>query len=236
MKKTLTLIFALAFATSLSWSQSFVPGFASFSGKKSTYITMEDGTEIEGFIKKFSLKKGLIEEIKIKGLNDKKVKINPEKIKFIYVPPSGLAKLANRIEAASDLKKLQDGELVSQYLDDGYLFMEKSKVKVKKKTDNYIMQLVNPSYSGKIKIYNDPRAKEGASVGVGGMKLAGGLEKSYYMKKKGEDVAVRITKKDYKKEMTEIFSECPELLKKYADDPKWSKFEMFVYDYSVMCN
>ncbi|VAW27773.1 hypothetical protein MNBD_BACTEROID06-242 [hydrothermal vent metagenome] len=48
---------------------------------------------------------------------------------------------------------MQDGEPTSQYLDDGYLYMEKSKVK--------------------------------------------------------------ITKKDYKRGMTEIFAECPELLKKH---------------------
>ena len=78
-------------------------------------------------------------------------------------------------------------------------------------------------------------AKETMSVGVGPMKLAGGLAKSYYIKKAGEEVAFKITKKDYKKEMTTIFSECPDLLQKYGEDPKWSEFEKFIYDYSTMC-
>ncbi|MCF6361547.1 MAG: hypothetical protein L3J29_12400 [Cyclobacteriaceae bacterium] len=237
MKKSLLLTLVIALIVSPSWAQSFVPGFTSFSGKKTTYITLEDGTTLEGRLKSLKFKKGLIEELKIKDLNDKKIKIDPEDIKFMYVPPSGLQKLSNRLEAVSDLKKLQDGELTTQYLDDGYMYMEKSKVRVKaKKTGSYMMQLVNPSYSGKIKIYNDPKAKEGASIGVAGMKVAGGLEKSYYMKKKGEDVAIKITKKEYKKEMAEIFAECPELLKKYGENPNWSEFEMFIYDYSIMCN
>ncbi|VAW27772.1 hypothetical protein MNBD_BACTEROID06-241, partial [hydrothermal vent metagenome] len=35
---------------------------------KTTYITMEDGTSIEGRLKSLKFKKGLIEELKIKGL------------------------------------------------------------------------------------------------------------------------------------------------------------------------
>jgi len=37
------------------------------------------------------------------------------------------------------------------------------------------------------------------------------------------------------KDMTELFGECPDILKKYGVDPKWSEFEMFVFDYSDMC-
>ena len=63
------------------------------------------------------------------------------------------------------------------------------------------------------------------------MTLAGGLAKSYYIKKKGEDVARRIKKKEYKKDMEELFGDCKEVVKKYGADPKWSEFEKFIYDY-----
>lgn len=72
-------------------------------------------------------------------------------------------------------------------------------------------------------------------VGAGSMKLAGGLAKSYYIKKSTEEVAIRITKKEYKKEMAEIFAECPDLIAKYGEDPSWSQFEQFIVDYSLMC-
>ena len=68
------------------------------------------------------------------------------------------------------------------------------------------------------------------------MKVAGGLDKSYYIKKNGEDLARRIKKKEYKKDIEELFAECPAVIEKYKDDPKWVEFEQFVYDYSTMCD
>ncbi len=45
------------------------------------------------------------------------------------------------------------------------------------------MQLVNPRFSKVISVYSDPFAKETSSIGIGGLKLAGGIAKSYYLKK-----------------------------------------------------
>ncbi|MDW7695831.1 hypothetical protein R9C00_25165 [Flammeovirgaceae bacterium SG7u.111] len=234
MIKRTTMVLALVLTALLTQAQTFAPGFVGFSVKKTTYITMNDGSEVEGRLKKLSYKKGLVEEIKIEDASTgKKVKIKPEDIKFMYVPPSNMGKLAQKIEASNNLSRLIDGELSSEHLNDGYLYMESSKVQLKKKTGTYMLQLANPTFSAKIKVYIDPFAKQSAGIGVGGMTLAGGLDKSYYIKKATEDVAQKITKKEYKKEMALLFAESPELLAKYNDDPKWSEFEKFIYEYST---
>ena len=103
------------------------------------------------------------------------------------------------MDAISSLKNIQDGDVNQSYLEDGYLYMEKSQVKIKKKTGAYMMQLMNPTFSGKIKVFNDPFAGETASIGVGGMKLAGGLAKSYYIKKKGRACSCTNKKKGLQK-------------------------------------
>ena len=114
-------------------AQTFTPAFQGYSRKKTTYITLKDGSEISVVIKKLFFKKGLIDEIKVvKSSDGKKVKINPADIDHMYVPPSNLAKLSQAMDAATDLTKLQDGELSSEHLDDGYLYMESSNVQVKK--------------------------------------------------------------------------------------------------------
>lgn len=99
-----------------------------------------------------------------------------------------------------------------------------------------MLQLMNPTFSKKIKVYNDPFAGETASVGIGGITVAGGLAKSYYIKKDGEDLARKIKKKEYKKDMSELFSECPAVIEKYGETPQWSEFEQFIFDYSTTCN
>ncbi|MBL3658370.1 hypothetical protein [Fulvivirga sediminis] len=236
MKQFLLTMALIAFLVSAQ-AQTFSPAFHGFSKKKTTYITKKDGTELTGRLKSLSWKKGLIKEIKFEDIEaGKKVKIKPEDIDHMYVPPSAMAKLAQKMDAATDLTKIRDNELSSEHLEDGYLYMESSKVQIKKKkVMDCMLQVVNPTFSGKIKVYNDPFAKESAAIGVGGMTLAGGLDKSYYIKKEGETIAKKIRKKDYKKDMAELFPECPELLSKYAANPDWSEFEKFIYDYSTMC-
>lgn len=218
-------------------AQKFSPAFEGFSRKKPAFITMADGTEYTVYIKSFKRKKGLIDQIKMESVNGgKKVKVDPENISHMYIAPSALGKLSQKMEALSSLSRIQDGELSSKYLDEGYMYMESSEVQIKKKkTQHCMLQLMNPTFSGEIKVYNDPFAGETTSIGVGGMKLAGGLAKSYYIKKKGEDIAKRMKKKEYKKNMTEIFSECPDVLAKYSDSAKWNEFENFIFDYSTMC-
>ena len=236
MKNLLTLILCFI-AFSLS-AQTFAPEYQGFSRKKATFITLKDGNEITVRIKSLKFKKGLIDELKVEKASDgKKVKLSPEDIQHMYVPPSALAKFAQKMDALHDVTKIRDGELDEGHLDDGYLYMESScNVQVKKKKTQYCMlQLMNPTFSKKIQVYNDPLAGESASIGIGNMTLAGGLAKSYYIKKTGEDLARRMKKKEYKKDMELLFPECPDVLAKYNENPNWEDFELFIYDYSTIC-
>ncbi len=238
MLKPKILCLILLIGTSFSSiAQTFAPAFNGVSKKKTTYITLKNGEEKEVIIKKLFFKKGLIDDLKVvEAGSEAKTKINPEDIDFMYVPPSAFAKLTQTLEAANDLTRIQDGELSSEHLDNGYLYMESSNVQIKKgKTQYCMLQLMNPTFSKKIKVYNDPFAGETASVGIGGLTVAGGLDKSYYIKKEGEDLARKIKKKDYKRDMTELFSECPAVIEKYGETPQWSEFEQFIYDYSTIC-
>ncbi|MBR9777958.1 MAG: hypothetical protein GYB55_24205 [Cytophagales bacterium] len=237
MKNKYILTLVCFFITFSTMAQTFAPAFQGYSRKKTTYITLKNGTEIAVVIKKLFFKKGLIDDLKVEKSSDgEKIKINPEEIDHMYIPPSALAKFSQFVDASSDLTKLQDNELSSEHLDDGYLYMESSNVQVKKNKTQYCMlQVMNPTFSKKIKVFNDPFAKESASINFGGMTVAGGLDKSYYIKKSGEDLARRIKKKEYKKDMEELFVECPAIIEKYKEDPKWSEFEQFVFDYSTMC-
>ncbi len=215
-------------------AQELMETFSSFSEKKTTYITMDDGTQIQANLKKFKYKKGLIEEIKIKDLSGKKQKIKPEKIKHMYVPISGWAKLGKALDVRDDATRWGKTSLKQDVFEKGYVYFEKSKVKIKKKTRTLLVQLLNPSFSDKVKIYNDPLAKETLNAGIGGIKVAGGHEKSYYIKK-GSDVAYRIKKKTYKEEFKLIFEDCPSLVEKIDANRNWADFVGHIYQYTTDC-
>ena len=108
------------------------PSF-SFSHKKTAYITLLDGTEIKGNIKDIDRKKGLIDFIKLKDGSGKKHKLNPDKIKHMYLPPSGVDKLGKALDFVTDVQKWQDEKLEQDLLNQGYIYFESTDVKIKKK-------------------------------------------------------------------------------------------------------
>lgn len=224
-----TLLFStLFFLNNTLIAQDLNEPFFRFSGKKIAYITLKDGKQVKGYIKDIDRKKGLIEEIKIKDLKGKKRKYKPEDIKFMYLPPSGFEKFGRTLAFLEDATKWKSTALDKDIIGKGYVYFETTEVVRKKKQRTLLAQLLNPAFADKIKIYFDPYAKESASLGFGGIKVAGGHAKSYYIKY--DDIAYRIKKKDYDEEFKMIFQSCPSIVKKYGDDPKWTKLGEHVFE------
>ena len=231
LKLFLLIGFVLSTAITVS-AQKLLPAYHRFSKKKISHVFLLDGTEIKGNIKDIDRKKGLIKEIKIKDLDGKKHKFKAAEISHMYLYPTGFSKFAASYSFLQDATKW-DNETYSQGLfGDGYVLFEQSEVYLKKnkgKKKTLLLQLLNPSFSSKIKIYTDPYAGETASLGFAGVKVAGGIAKSYYVKK-GDDIAYRLKKKKYKNQYQDLYKGCDKLVN--MKSPKWSKFEQNVFDYS----
>lgn len=213
-------------------AQRFLDTSFSFSKKKPMYITKTDGTEMQCNLKKLKLEKGLVEEIKIEDLSGNKVKIKPEDIKHMYVMPSGFEKVSKTSEFLSN-STMWRSDLDSDRFGLGYVYFEQAQVRIKKKTQTMMLQLVNPHFASKIRVYADPNAKETAGVGVGGIQVTGGLDKSYYVMK--DDVAVRLKKKDYDEVFPLYYQGCDAILNQYKKNPDWKDFASHVYTYAEDC-
>ncbi|TRX52389.1 hypothetical protein FNH22_22010 [Fulvivirga sp. M361] len=235
-KKSLIFMSALVLISfSNLFSQQFAVPLEGFSRSKTAYLHMEDGTKFEGLLGGFKRSKGLIETVKMKNPNGKKLKIDPAKISFMYLPPNNLAKFSAAMEQAGNIQNWEKQTTVdTSLMNKGYVYFEKTPTKIKKKTDDLMLQLMNASFSSKIKVYHDPFAKETASIGLAGVDVVGGLDKSYYVKKAGEDAAFRLMKKNYREEFIKVFGDCDELVKKYRSDVKWSDLETHVYEYTQL--
>lgn len=225
-------IFALMllFAFGAMNAQELLTPSYGFSHSKTAYITLEDGTEINGTIKDIDRDKGLIEFIKLQDGAGKKHKLKPEHIKFMYLPPSGMDNLGKKLNFVSDFDKWNDEKLDQDFLNQGYAYFETADVKVKKKNSKLLMQLLNPGFSKEFKVYCDPYAKETASLGVGGVKFVGGDAKSYYVAKKDQP-AFLLKKKEYKKEFVPLWKSCEKLIAE-TTEPKWGDFTKNIITYS----
>lgn len=236
MKNIKLLLAALAISfTAQVGAQSFTPGMDGFSSKKPAKITLKDGTEVQGLIKKLKRKKGNFVSITIENDNGK-VEYLSDKIQHMYLAPSGLQKMVSAIETATTVDKWSKTDLDPGLMKDGYAFFETTEFKKKKKVFTGILQLVNTSSAGDIRVYFDPLASEGASFSPGGITVAGGLDKSYYVKQ-GDAPAVYYTKKEYKKEGAKLYGDCKEAVEKYnASESVWKEFPIHVQTYFDHCN
>ncbi len=228
-KYILLLLIIFVTTTTKTIAQELLNPAYTFSHKKTSYITLKSGKELQGNIMNVDRKKGLIEKIKIKDLNGKKHKLKPTQIKHMYLPPSGWDKLAGAYDFLHDATKWDNKSLDKDIIGRGYVYFEQSKVKIKKKTSTMLMMLLNPSFSSKVKIYLDPYAKETLSAGIGSIKLAGGIAKSYYIKK-GKNPAYRIKKKNYDEEYKMLYKDCSSLVSKLDEKLQWKNLAKHVYE------
>jgi len=128
----------------------------------------------------------------------------------------------------TDAQKWTDDKLDQDLLTDGYVYFENANVKLKKKNRELLMQLLNPTFSGKVKIYHDPLAKE--TMG-GGIKLAGGHAKSYFIRI-GDETAYKVKKKSYKTEFVPLWKKCKVLSKMSSKNIEWSDLTKHVVQYT----
>jgi len=233
--KVARLTLVVSWLSVATFAQSFNAPFDSFSGKKTAYLTLEDGSKLEGTIDDIDRKKGLIEEITLKdAASGKKRKLTPEQVKSMYLPPSGFSKLSTATDQAMTASKWDNTEIQSDLMKDGYAYFEKISVVVGKKTLPMLMQLINPGFSSKVRVYHDPMATETGGIALGGIQMTGGDDKSYYVKK-GDKPAMRVKKKNYDDEFKNIFSDCPAFLEKNQKGERWKHFEMHVFTYTQEC-
>ena len=212
---------------------AFDPAYSTYSRKKPAFVTLKDASEIEAQIKGVGRKKGQIAEIVLIGDDKKKIKIKADEIASLFMAPSGMEQLQQQSNFFSDASKWGKTD-AAKYASKGYTMYtnEMVSLKNKKKPTEYLMQVVNPKFSNVMQVFSDPFAKESMSFGVGSLKLAGGIKKSYYIKK-GEEKVLWLTKKDFDKHFHTLFMDNDKFKAKYADQEfKWSLLGVYVLDYT----
>jgi len=236
--KKCILLFAVALLlVTPMLAQKFSPPSNRFSGSKPSYITLKDGTTLEGTVKDLDRKKGLIEEVKLELPDGKKRKLKPADIKYMYLPPSGFDKLVGAFEFLHDATKWDNTDLDKDIIGRGYVYFEQAEVRLsKKKTMTMLMQLLNPSFSSKIKVYHDPFAKETMSLGVAGVDVVGGDLKSYFVLANDDKVAFKLEKKDYDDKYKDLFKNCQQLVTELDAKHAWTDLAEYIFKYSKECN
>jgi hypothetical protein len=230
LKNYLILLLAIG-STAHVYGQSILTPSKSFSHKKTSYVTLTDGTEIKGNIEDIDRKDGLIKLVKIRDGSGIKHKFKAEMIEEMYLMPSGFDKMVKAINVIHDASKWNDEKIDQDLVNQGYVYFVNASVKLKKKARPLLMQLLNPDFSKKVKIYDDPFAKQSISANVGGVKVAGGNAKSYFIQVGDDQAAYKVEKKRYKKEFLPLWNKCDAIISKYPEI-NWSDLTQHTLDYT----
>lgn len=241
-KISITALIYFFFSVSL-WAQDdkpdnsvfqFLPVYDTYSSKECK-VKLKDGTVVTGLNNDLDRKKGQIYSIEIKDpATGKKQEYQADQIDEMYLLPSGLDKFTKRTAAAQDLSSYTNNSL-DKILSQGYCYFKNQAVslKNKKKETEFLMQLVNPDFCSIIQVFGDNMAKETASVGFGPIKLAGGIDKSFYVKK-GDEI-FWLKKAEFDENYDRLFGDSPEFLSKYPKkDATWGKLNLYIYEYTKM--
>lgn len=214
------------FISQATFSQSFLPAYDPAFGYKKGIIILKDSNRIEGTFGIINNTKN-IKSCSIKDANGKKYALKAPQIEKVYILLSGLDRLNSYGEFTVTFRDLLNIDL-KQVTKSEYFIWENVVTQDKGKAK--VLQLVNPGYDSKIKIYRNPTA-----IQEGGDQFESGEEMSYYALKKGNSEALKVRKGDYDKYFQLFFSDCPELMQAVdKEKPRWSDFASHVFIYNQL--
>lgn len=209
--------------------------FVGVSSKKNSTLVLKDGTKKVGPVSGVDRKKGQITSIKMKDSSGKKVEYQADEIEEMYLPIAGLVKGAKVANYFGNTRNWGSKSLAkSTNPDEVYVRNIKASLKNKKTEKEYLMQLINPSFSSQIEVYADPNASETSSVSFGGgPSIGGGVIKSYYIKK-GEEV-IWLKKAEFEENYNFLFGDNQEFLQKFPyKSIKWDHLSYLIAEYTKM--
>jgi hypothetical protein len=196
-------------------------------------VNLTSGEEIKGtFSGGVYINNGLT-KITVKQENGEKVKLIPEQIVSLKIKSSRLLKLFMITESGSSVKEMANTDF-NDIVNRDWLMFETAMTP--KKKDTYrILQLLNPGFDSKIKVFAEPGAKTGG-INIGGLQVTGGEDRAYLFVK-GGDKAFRVKKGTYSDNFKELYSDCPQMLSAFEGNKiKWDDVALHVFYYDQHCN
>ena len=220
-----------------SHSQSFVSAldnddFVLLFGNE-CIVTLNSGEELVGKLGSMTSVNGYIGKVTLKDDNKVKTKLKPEDISRIKVKAGKMMKFSMAASSTGSIKQITKTDF-SEIQEREYVIFETA-LRNNKRAEPRLMQLLNPGFDSVIKVYTDPNAKETKGVGIGGIKLTGGEDKSY-MFVINEEQSVKVKKGSYKRNFEELYADCQIMLDTFAGEKtKWADAAGHVFAYDQTC-
>jgi hypothetical protein len=227
----------LFFLCILTHGKGFTQGFiqpVENPASKECYVTLNDNVEFKCELRSALFSGGTMKSFSIKDEDGVKHKYKAEDVKKLRFKMTDLAKLEAMSEGSGSIAELASLDF-DEIIDREYIFFEQALLP--KKKDKYaLLQLLNPGFDERISVYQDPGAKETMGVGLGDVQLTGGKDKSYLVVKDRQK-SIKVKKGSYKKDFSELFNDCTQMLEVFSKGGKikFSNMASHVLYYNTSC-
>ncbi|MGE5348119.1 MAG: hypothetical protein ACM3NP_02465 [Actinomycetota bacterium] len=238
MKKVLGigLVIVSLFLTGVAYGQSFVEtveegGFAAMYGNECV-VTLQSGEEITGkFAGGVFVNNGLT-RIKVKSESGEIVKLASEQVVALKIKASDLMKLSMISDAGSSIKEFANTDF-NGIVEREWIIFETATTPGQREAKR-ILQLLNPGFDSKVKVFAEPGAKTGG-LSIGGLQVTGGEDRVYLFVKGGAQ-AFKVKKGSYRDNFRELYSDCPQMLEYFQGEKiRWDDVALHVYTYDQLC-
>jgi hypothetical protein len=227
------LIMVLCLAVLTANAQQFLTPVNALTGDAK--VVTQDGDVIEGDIRTAMFSGKGLKSFRIKDAETgEKTRFKAEDVKSLRIKMDAWGKLATKLEQTSSIQKASKANF-DEAVDREYIYYHT--VKWPEKRNKYILsQLLNAGFDSKIKVYDYPSGKKTASVGIGGMDIAGGNAKEYVVKLPGQEETIMALKRKYDDTYFDMFfGDCEKLSSLDEDDKDWDDFAAHVFIYETEC-
>ena len=222
MKKKIFLLIQFFSLLFLSVSAQFVNPLEMSLGD--AIVTTSSGERFEGRIKSTVGDQSGVVSLKFVTDHGDKQKLYASEIQEIKQKPGRWNKLEIFIDKSSDKKK-QAHSNYEEVVKLDYIIWEQ--VELPNGKSFVMLQLLNPGFDSKIKVFYKPSADKG-ELSIGGVSIADSKVNEYYVVKDGK--TYKMNKKLYKKGgYEELFGDCDYMTQLMPDYDDFAK-EVFTYD------
>ncbi|WP_157637887.1 hypothetical protein [Flexithrix dorotheae] len=192
------------------------------------YVVTNSGDTIHGIISATTIDSERLKAFTIKNEMGK-TKLKTLQIKALAVIPSVTARFED-MPLLTTLKRASDESFLKIVVTDWVIF---ERVQLTTKKEKYeLMQLVNPGFDSRIKVYAYRHTGETISMSVDDMKLSGGDDDSHYVSVENAR-PILLRKGKYKKQaLGLLYNNCTSLSQ---EELKWKEFASHIYTYNQAC-
>lgn len=211
-KFSLTFLFIFPI---MVYGQSFIMPLQDIPASQEIYVLTANNQTIYGKMRSSMWVSGQLKSFNMKSEDGEKLKFKAEEVLELGVRMNNWVRAQIQWEASSSIRKWKNTDLEST-LNREWLVFER--VLMPGNSNKYsLLQILNPGFDSKIKVYENPRAAKTGTTSVGGLAITGGEDRVHLVSIGGARSFV-VRKGSYEKGFGEMFGSCPDLINEYSGE------------------